>query len=174
METEKRVYTTVAIIVVVGLVFSCIIGALAGGVTGFFVGQRQGRVAAERVLQGGLGVMPGQGEAPVPVPVPRGSVPQRALGALIVDVVSGTPAEQAGLKEGDVIVAIDSTSIGPGHSLPATIGQYQPGDRVTVHFLRGNQEQSVQVTLAENPSDPGQAYLGVYFEMVGPMMPNEP
>jgi S1-C subfamily serine protease len=174
METEKKVYTTVAIVVLVGLVFSCVIGALAGGVTGFVVGQRQARVAVERALQGRLGVVPEQGETPVPFPVPQGQIPQRAFGALIVDVVSGTPAEQAGLKEGDVIVAIDRTALGPSQSLPATIAQYQPGDRITVHFWRGNQERAVQVTLAENPDNPGQAYLGVYFEMTGPMMPDQP
>jgi membrane-associated protease RseP (regulator of RpoE activity) len=168
----KKVYTTVIVIAVVGLLFSCVAGALAGGVAGLLLGQRQGRLAAERTLSGNLGAMPRieqvpvprQDEHPVPFTTPE-QAPSDVTGALVVEVVSGTPAEQAGLQSGDVIVAIDNTPVNAIHPLPDVIGQYQPGDRVTVHLSRGGQQQSVTVRLGNNPSNPGQAYLGIYFEM---------
>jgi membrane-associated protease RseP (regulator of RpoE activity) len=180
METEKKMYTIVVVVALVGLVFSCVAGALAGGVAGFFVGQRQGRIAAERALSGGLGVMPrveevpgsGQGQEPVPFPGPR-AVPSSVEGALVVNVVSDTPADQAGLQVGDVIVAVDRTPVNGNHPLPDVIGQYQPGDRVTIHFWRGDGEQSVTVKLAAHPDDASKAYLGVYFEMQDTSRPQD-
>jgi membrane-associated protease RseP (regulator of RpoE activity) len=169
VETRK-IYTTVVIVAVVGLLFSCVAGALAGGLAGFLVGQRQARLVAERTLSGNLGILPkiqqlpGQGQQAVPVPVP-GTAPSGIAGAAIVSVVPGTPAEQAGLQAGDVIVAIDRTPVDANHPLPDVIAQYQPGDRVTIEFWRDNQQQSVTVRLGTNPDNASMAYLGIYFEM---------
>jgi membrane-associated protease RseP (regulator of RpoE activity) len=171
VETRK-IYTTVAIVALVGLLFSCVAGAVAGGVAGFLVGQRQGRLVAERVVSGSVGAA--QQAIPVPTPgvelhpgpfaAPR-QAPSDVAGALVVEVVSGTPADQAGLQAGDVIVAIDSTPVNAIHQLPDVIAQYQPGDQVTVHFWRDGRQQAVTVGLGTNPDNSGQAYLGIYFEM---------
>lgn len=171
MET-KRIYTTVAIVALVGLLFSCVAGAVAGGVAGFVVGRNQGRIAAQQAVGASSGVMPWmeqvpvprQDEQPAPFTTPR-QAPSGATGALIVEVVSGTPAEQAGLQAGDLIVAVDNIPVNATHPLPDVIAQYQPGDQATVHFWRGNEQQSVTVRLGSNPSGSGQAYLGIYFEM---------
>jgi putative serine protease PepD len=180
METEKKIYTTVVIVTLVGLLFSCIVGALAGGVAGFLVGQRQGRVAAERALGEGFSMMPGMHQVPSPwqdeVPVPKpgpGTSPANIEGALVLDVVPGTPADNAGLQAGDIITAIDRTPVDATHLLPDVIGQYRPGDRVTVRFWRGDQEESATVRLTANPDDAGKAYLGIYFETLSSSRPGD-
>jgi S1-C subfamily serine protease len=164
-EERQKIYTVVAIVVVVGLLFSCVAGALAGGLTGFLVGRRQGKVAAEQTLERELSNLPGfRMEYPMPwqEPIP---LPGRA-GALIVEVIANTPADRAGLEAGDIITAIDRIPIDANHLLPDAIGQYEPDDWITVHFWRANRQDSEPVKLSEHPDDPGRAYLGVYFEMM--------
>jgi hypothetical protein len=173
-EERKRIYTIVAVVAAVGLVLSCVAGALAGGLTGFLIGQRQARVVAERTLGGALEELR-QFAMPMPMPEPdQGGVipmppfegfPSGVQGAMVLDVVSGTPAAEAGLAEGDLIAGVDNVPVDQNHQLAEVIGQYQPGDRVTLHFWRAGQEQSVQVTLTANPDGSGRAYLGVYFQM---------
>jgi membrane-associated protease RseP (regulator of RpoE activity) len=172
MEDERqRIYTVIAIVALVAVLLSCAAGALAGGVAGYLMGQRQGQIAAERVLGQRGDAIPSFPEMPVPFPEqeeelrPFEGAPAGRVGAVILEVLPGMPAEQAGLREGDIIVAIDRTPIDRNHSLPAVISQYQPGDRVTVTFWRNDGQDSLVVRLTENPDAPGQAYLGVRYQM---------
>jgi len=173
MEEEKqRIYTVVAIIVVVGLLFSCVAAAVAGGVAGFMAGRRQGKTAAERLLASELDAMRAQEELLVPEPdleeliPPLEMVPSGMEGALIREVIAGSPAADAGLEAGDIITAIDQNPVDRDHSLPDVIGEYQPGDRVSVHVWRAGKEDTVLAELEKHPDNPAQAYLGVYFAMI--------
>jgi membrane-associated protease RseP (regulator of RpoE activity) len=164
-----------AIVAVVVLLFSCVAGALAGGFAGFLVGRHQGRLAVERALAGSEGFWPHFPEMPMPMPEPWREVPpgddlqpRGVTGAVVVEVIPGMPAEQAGLRVGDVIVAIDRTPIDRMHPLDQVIAQYEPGDRITLRFQRRGEEQSVRVILGEYPDRPGWPYLGVRFEMMTP------
>jgi len=67
-------------------------------------------------------------------------------------VVSGSPADKAGLKEGDVITAVDSTKLDDRHSLTALLDQHSVGDTVTLNILRDGKQQSVRATLEAAPS----------------------
>ncbi len=62
-------------------------------------------------------------------------------------VVSGSPAARAGLKEGDVITAVDNTNIDDSHSLTALLDQHAIGDTVTLQVLRGGKTQNIHATL---------------------------
>lgn len=68
-------------------------------------------------------------------------------------VVPGTPAEQAGLQQNDIITAINGTSLAEGNSLRQVIKQYKPGDTVTLTILRDGKEQTKELTLAVRPND---------------------
>jgi serine protease Do len=68
-------------------------------------------------------------------------------------VIPGSPAEEAGLQAGDVIVAIDGEQIGADTDLSMLILGHDPGDTVTLRVLRGNSAQEIDVTLGELPSD---------------------
>ncbi|OQY93444.1 MAG: hypothetical protein B6D37_11560 [Sphingobacteriales bacterium UTBCD1] len=70
-------------------------------------------------------------------------------GAAIQDVTDGSAAQKAGLKENDVITKIDDHKISDPDDLSKAIGQYKPGDKVKVTFLRDNKEQSVTAELTK-------------------------
>jgi S1-C subfamily serine protease len=66
-------------------------------------------------------------------------------------VLSGGPAATAGLKEGDIITAVDNTKIDATHSLTSLISQHQPGDRVNLTILRDGNTRHISVTLGVMP-----------------------
>lgn len=173
MEERKNLYAIVIAIAVVGLLLSCVAGALAGGVAGLLVGRSQTRGVAE-------GDRPWI-EEPVPVPMPeqRDELPPFEMppvgmrGALITEVLPGTPAEEAGLRADDVITAVDRIPINPNHPLSDVIAQYEPGDRVTLTIWRGGQRETLRVRLGEHPDLGGGPYLGIRYRMRAPSF-NEP
>lgn len=89
----------------------------------------------------------------------------RAQSPLIVEVLHDSPAEDVGLKEGDIIVAINGEELGPRHNLGEVIGGYEVGDEVELEVWSAEAEESheVMVNLGENPNNPGQAYLGLRY-----------
>ncbi len=95
-----------------------------------------------------------------------------AEGALVENVAAGSPAEKAGLKQGDVILSVDGTKIGAQNGLGDLIAGKKVGDSVTLSvgsFARGEQGQprDVTVTLAKSP-DKDAPYLGVQYTMAPP------
>ncbi len=72
-------------------------------------------------------------------------------GALITRVSRNTPAFQAGLRAGDVIVRFDGTQITSDSQLKRAILQREVGDTVQVTYVRGTQESTATITLAEKP-----------------------
>lgn len=80
------------------------------------------------------------------LPVKRGAyvVPSKSgSGSIIKD----SPAEKAGLKEKDIIVKVNETTIDENNSLSSVIGRFQVGETVTLTINRGGKEQTVQATL---------------------------
>lgn len=67
-------------------------------------------------------------------------------------VISGGPADRAGVKEKDVITAVNGTKIDQGHSLASQLGSHQPGDRVKLTIVRDNKTMQIQVTLGSQPT----------------------
>jgi serine protease Do len=67
-------------------------------------------------------------------------------------VIAGGPAANAGLKEKDIITEINGTKIDQTHSLTSLLDQHQPGDKVNLTVLRGNQTLHITVTLGTLPT----------------------
>lgn len=63
-------------------------------------------------------------------------------------VVPGSPADQAGIKQGDIITAINSEKIDATHSLTRLMQKYQPDDEIELTYLRNGQENKVKVKLS--------------------------
>ncbi len=72
-----------------------------------------------------------------------------AHGLLIVDVLDGTAADRAGLKEGDVVVAIDDEKVTDIQSFVDTIAAHAPGDRVTIRIFREGWQKELHVKLGK-------------------------
>lgn len=67
-------------------------------------------------------------------------------GARVTDVVPDSPAEKAGLQEGDVIVRLDTDDVGSCYDLLRAV-RSRPGERVVVTVRRGNETVGLQVAL---------------------------
>jgi S1-C subfamily serine protease len=66
----------------------------------------------------------------------------------------GSPADKAGLQEGDVVTAVDGQVVDENHDLSTRILPHVPGDTVTLSVVRGSKTMEVSVTLATLPTTP--------------------
>ena len=67
-------------------------------------------------------------------------------------VVSGSPADKAGVKPEDIITAINGVEVGKAGSISALIGEYAVGDVVQLHIVRNGNELNLNVTLEAYPT----------------------
>lgn len=102
-----------------------------------------------KIVRGYLGILPQDMNSDLA----RGFKFDKPKGAIVSDVIKGTPAEKAGLKVGDVIIAIDGEEIASAQDLRNKIGLVTPGKSVELKFLRGNKEMTTQVALVEREED---------------------
>lgn len=70
----------------------------------------------------------------------------------VTGVEPGKPADQGGIKDGDIIVSISDKVIDEEHPLDATLAQFSPGDTVDVKVLRDGATLTLKVTLATRPA----------------------
>jgi S1-C subfamily serine protease len=83
-----------------------------------------------------------------------GVSPTGSGGAGVTSVASGTPAASAGLQAGDVITAIDNTTITSASDLTTALHAHHPGDKVRVTWTdSAGATHSATVTLATGPAD---------------------
>jgi serine protease Do len=68
-------------------------------------------------------------------------------------VVSGGPADKAGLKEGDIITKVNGQSVDQTHSLTSLLSQHNVGDKVQITVHRGSKDITVTVTLGSAPTN---------------------
>jgi serine protease Do len=86
---------------------------------------------------------------------------QGKKGALIADVVEGSPAERAGLKAGDVVLAVDGQSVTDPGDVARKVGLAAPGRTETLTVWRDNSQRQVQVVLGEAPGERQASRLGL-------------
>jgi S1-C subfamily serine protease len=73
-------------------------------------------------------------------------------GAVVQSVQPGSPATSAGLQQGDVITAVNSTAITSTDQFIQTVDGYSPGHKVTLTVKRGGQTHKIQLTLGTRPA----------------------
>ena len=78
-------------------------------------------------------------------------------GALVAEVVAGGPADKAGVKAGDVIVAVSGRTITNANDLQMEIMYRAVGEKVELGIVRGGRSMTIAVVLGERPAEEGQA-----------------
>ena len=87
-----------------------------------------------------------------------------AAGAVVVDVADESPAQEAGIEIGDVILGVDDERLTQADDLANRIAGQKPGDEVTLEILRRTGDlEDVAVILGEHPDDAEKAFLGIQY-----------
>ncbi len=82
---------------------------------------------------------------------------------VVGQVIPGSPADKAGLKEGDRILRIGDAAVeGQMERVRDKVGQQKPGGTIEVRYLRGDKEDTVKVELAERPAELGGDFRGEF------------
>jgi len=71
-------------------------------------------------------------------------------GAIIKEIMKGTPAEKAGLKADDIITAINGVAINSAEELTQEVGKYMPDTKINITYLRNQQTENTTAILATN------------------------
>lgn len=77
----------------------------------------------------------------------------KAAGALVAKVLPDSPAEKAGLREGDVITRFKGRDINLSAELPPLVGRVKPGDKAEVEVMRQGRKQTLSVEIGLLPDD---------------------
>lgn len=86
-------------------------------------------------------------------------------GVLVKQVAKNSPAEKAGIKAGDVIYKINDKKIKDAADLVRTVQYYDPGDKITVYFIRNGKKKSVTVILGKKEGREGwPIFPGFWFD----------
>jgi S1-C subfamily serine protease len=70
-------------------------------------------------------------------------------GAIVIDVLPGAPADDAGMRFGDIIVAVDGEDVPDADAVVETILASSPGDTLEMTIVRGSTSGTIRVTVAE-------------------------
>jgi serine protease Do len=73
-------------------------------------------------------------------------------GALVVAVVPGSAAENAGIQQGDVIIRIDDANIDSSDRVSEVVEQLEPSDRIRVTVIRGTDRHDLELTVGKRPA----------------------
>ena len=84
-------------------------------------------------------------ETQLKLPVKNGAYISTQQGS----VVSGSPADKAGLQPGDIITKVNGASIDSQHPLSSMLSQFVPGDEIILSVLRDGKTQDIKVTLTQ-------------------------
>jgi S1-C subfamily serine protease len=127
-----------------------------GGAFGFAVPIGQAVEVARTLIEEGrvrypyLGVrVASVNEVPFSVRQRLGALPEE--GALVLDVLAGSPAAEAGVRPGDVVTRLDDQPIASASDLVAAISRQPIGGQVELALVRGGQPITVLLTLRELP-----------------------
>jgi putative serine protease PepD len=117
---------------------------------GFAIPVNEARSIADQLIASGKATHPYLGVSSKDGVVADGSAKRAA--AVLGNVVSGTPADKAGLQANDAIVAVDGNSIDGSLSLVAQVRERNVGDSVSLTVLRNGQRKNIDVTLVAKPA----------------------
>ncbi len=152
--------------IIVGLLLICGISAVAGGMAGYVAGKRAATSERSRDMWRELP------QLEIPTPRIPENLPELELpslgkgGALVTEVVEDSPAERAGLRQGDIILEVNGETLSE-ISLSEMLSDYDPGDEIELLIWRQGRERTVTVTLGRHPDKGGETpWLGIYYQQI--------
>lgn len=113
-------------------------------------------VTTGKVVRGYLGVSMQEIDADL---AKHFDMPTRS-GALVAEVVSGSPADKAGLQAGDVITKLDGVDVKDARHLKLTVANFRPDQKVSAEVLRDGKKVDVEINVATRPSEQSLARRG--------------
>ncbi|MDR3712679.1 MAG: DegQ family serine endoprotease [Puia sp.] len=78
---------------------------------------------------------------------------KKAEGILISEVQHGSPADKAGLKQGDVILRLNNTPLDDANDLRNQISLLPPGSKAGLQIIRDGKTQDIEITIGEQPAN---------------------
>jgi serine protease Do len=78
----------------------------------------------------------------------------KTVGLYVNDVIPGGGAAQAGIQKGDIIDKVEGNKVYESSDLQERVGRLEPGDKIHLTVLRGNEEKNFTVTLKANAPEP--------------------
>ncbi len=152
--TERNLrWAVIVLAAIIVAMVSCSIGTWTGGIIGYLLGRHS--MPGASAPRGEMLPYPA---APMPdgLPRPAGGGPWLGVayrmeegGALIVEVIPGSPAERAGLRPGDLVTRVDGERVDRAHPLADLVMRHRPGETITLTFERDGERQEVEVTLGD-------------------------
>ncbi|MGA4988496.1 S1C family serine protease [Nonomuraea bangladeshensis] len=114
----------------------------AGGGVGFAIPVNTAKQVADQLISSGKVTHAFLG---VSVTDATGDIP----GALIREITAGSPAEKAGLRQGDLITKINDKAVDGGDTVVGQVRGFKPGQAVKITYMRDGQAHDATVTLVE-------------------------
>ncbi len=78
----------------------------------------------------------------------------KTVGLYVADIIPGSGAEQAGIKQGDIISKVEGNTVYESSDLQERVGRLQPGDKIHLTVLRDGAEKNFVVTLGSEAGTP--------------------
>ncbi|HUT30006.1 MAG TPA: DegQ family serine endoprotease [Sedimentisphaerales bacterium] len=78
-------------------------------------------------------------------------IKEETRGVLVSEVTKNSPADNAGLKQGDIVIELNDQAIQKASELQYRVSVLKPGTKANLVVLRDNQHKSISVTLGERP-----------------------
>ncbi|HZO21545.1 MAG TPA: trypsin-like peptidase domain-containing protein [Steroidobacteraceae bacterium] len=103
-------------------------------------------IATGRVIRGWIGIEPQD--------ISDQQAAQLGLaqgGVVIANMYVGSPAQQAGLRPGDLILSVDGTQVRSSQDVMGRIATHKPGSSLAIHALRGDHPFDVTAQVTERP-----------------------
>ncbi|HSK66838.1 MAG TPA: trypsin-like peptidase domain-containing protein [Anaerolineales bacterium] len=127
-------------------------GSVAEGL-GFAIPMNTAQAIAQQIIEQGYFARPYMGVSFQPINpeiAARYDLPAE-WGVFITNVEPSSPASEAGIQEGDIIIQVGDIALDETHSYVNALFSYQPGDRIPLVVMRDGQQTELQITLGEAP-----------------------
>ena len=142
----------------VGLNTAIVSGGSGGNQgVGFAVPVNMARSVMEQIMQHGKVIRGSMGVLIQPVTAELAQsfgLTGSPRGALVANITPGSPAEQAGIKRGDIILELNGQPVSDSRDLTLKVSMMAPGTQIKVKIFRQGNEMEIPLTLAELPGSP--------------------